>query len=132
MHSVVTLRIGHEGLPRLGHLLVSELLRHLAAVANLVANLPAVMTGDDHLLPKLGVHVRRGWEFKPWVSIRTAGPSRAEPSKIIYTQNSSYMAVTTVRSMATESTIIPWTVTNLGLRINMKERTFFIVTSIES
>jgi len=112
--------------------LVPELLGHLAAVADLVTNLPAVMTGDDHLLPKLRVHVRRGWEFKPWVSIRTVGPSRAEPSKIIYTQNSSHMAVTTVRSMTTESTIIPRTVTNLGLRINMKERTFFIVTSIES
>lgn len=72
VHSVVILSVWHECLPRLRHLLVPQLLGHLAAVADLVPHLTAVVAGNNHLLPQLGVHVWRSWQFKPGVSIRTA------------------------------------------------------------
>jgi len=101
-------------------------------VADLVPHLPAVVAGDDHLLPQLGVHVWRSRQFKPGVSIRTAGACRAEASQVVDAEHAPDMAVATVRTMATEATVIPGAVTDLGFWVNVEEGALFVMAGIES
>ena len=131
VHSVVILCVWHECLSRLRHLLIPQLLRHLAAVADLVPHLPTVVTGDDHLLPHLRVHVRGCWQLKPGVGVRAGGPSRAEPSQVIYTEHSPHVAVATIWTMATEPAVIPRTVADLGLWVYVEEGALFVVAGVE-
>jgi len=131
VHSVVVLCVWHECLSRLGHLLIPQLLRHLAAVADLVPHLPTVVTSDDHLLPHLRVHVRGCWQLKPGVGVRAGGPGRAKPSQVIYTEHSPHVAVATIRTMATEPAVIPRTVADLGLWVYVEEGALFVVAGIE-
>lgn len=52
--------------------------------------------------------------------------------QVVYAQDASHVAMTTVWTVTTESPVIPGTVLYLGFRINVEEGTFFVMTSIES
>jgi len=131
VHSVVILCVGHEGLPWLGPLLVLQLLGHLGAVADLVTHLPTVVASDDHFLAHLWIHVRGSWQFKSRMCIWTRGSSRTEASQVVNAEDSSYVAVATIGTMAAEPSVVPRTVTNLGLWVYVEERALFVMTGIK-
>jgi len=131
VHSVIILGVRHKCLPWFGHLLIPKLLRHLRAVADLVPHLTTIMTGDDNLLPQLSVHVWRCWQLKSWVGVWAAGTCRAETSKIVDAKDTSHMAVAAVGTVAAEPSVIPRTVADLGLWVNVEERTFFVMAGIK-
>ena len=90
------------------------------------------MTCDDNFLAHLGILICGSWQLKLGMSIIALLTIGTEASQVVNTEHSPHMTVATVGTMATETSVIPGTVSYLGLRINVKERTFFVVTGIES
>ena len=90
------------------------------------------MTCDDYFLSHLGILVCWSGQFKPGVGIRTLVSGRTEASQTVDTEHSPDMSVSAVGTVATEATIIPGTVSHLGLGVDVEEGAFFVVAGIES
>ena len=88
------------------------------------------MTCDDNFLAQFRILVCGCWQFKLGMSIITLLAIGTEPSQVVDTQHSSDVTVAAVGAVTTEASVIPWTVSHLGLRINVQKWTFFIVTCI--
>jgi len=101
-------------------------------MTHLVSDLPAIVTCDDHLLPELGVLLRGGGQLKPGVGVVAFLASRAEAGQVVDAEHSPHVAVATVGAVAAEASVIPGTVPDLGLGVNVEEGTLFVVTSVES
>ena len=95
-------------------------------------DLAAVVTCDDHLLPELGVLLSGGGQLEPGVGVIAILASWAEAGQVVDTEHAPHLTVAAVRTVTTEASIIPGTVPNLGLGVNVKEGTFFVVTRVES
>ena len=66
------------------------------------------------------------------MGVRTLVPSRTEASQIVDTENSPHMSVSAVGTVATEASVVPGTVSHLGLGVDVEEGTFLVVAGIES
>ena len=97
-----------------------------------MSNLPAIVTCDDHLLPELGVLLCGGGQLEPGVGVVAFLAGRAEAGQVVDAEHAPHVTVAAVRAVTTEASIIPGTVPNLGLGVNVKEGTFFVVTRVKS
>ena len=95
-------------------------------------DLPTVVTSDDHLLPELGVLFSGGGQLEPGMGVIAVLANWAEACQIVDAEHTPHVTVAAVRAVTTEASIIPGTVPNLGLGVNVKEGTFFVVTRVES
>lgn len=55
---------------------------------------------------------------------------RTESGDIICTKNSSNMMMSTMRTMSTKTSIVPRTIFDFTIRIDVQERTFLVMTRI--
>ena len=65
------------------------------------------------------------------MSIRTSGADWTEAGQPVDAENSPDVTVSTVGAVAAEASVVPGTVSDLGFRINMQERTLLVVTGVE-
>ena len=97
-----------------------------------MSDLPAVVTRDDHLLPELGVLLRGGGKLEPGVGVVAVLAYGAEASQVVDAEHAPHVAVAAVGAVTTEASIIPGTVPDLGLGVDVEEGTLFVVTRVES
>jgi len=86
VESVLVLCVRHEVLPVLvdwAVVLLLEVGRHLVAHVDFVANLAAVVAGDDDLFG-LVVLLHRTRQLKPWMCLRTGLADRTESGEIVH------------------------------------------------
>jgi len=78
--AVLVLCVRHKVLSqfRLMLVLIPQVVRHLVAAVDLVADFPTVVTGNDDLFHRVLVLLNRARQFKPWVSLRTRLTGRTE------------------------------------------------------
>ena len=100
-------------------------------VTHLVSDLAAVVTGDDHLLAELGVLLRGGGQLEPRVGVIAVLAGGTEAGQVVDAEHSPHVTVAAVGAMAAKASIIPGTVPDLGLGVNVEEGTLFVVTSIK-
>ena len=65
------------------------------------------------------------------MSIRTSGADWTEAGQPVDAENPPDVTVPTVGAVTTEASVVPGTVSDLGFRINMQERTLLVVTGVE-
>lgn len=56
----------------------------------------------------------------------------AESGQIVHAEDTSHVPMATVGSMATEAAIVPRTILDLALRIDVQEGTFLVVAGIKA
>jgi hypothetical protein len=64
--------------------------------------------------------------------IRTAGACRTESGQIIYTEHAAHVTMPTVGPVPAETAVIPRTVPDLGLGVNVKEGALLVVAGVEA
>lgn len=57
---------------------------------------------------------------------------RTESGQVVGTQNSAHVSMATMRTVSAETTVVPGTVLDLALRIDVKKGAFLVVARIES
>jgi hypothetical protein len=62
--------------------------------------------------------------------VRTPRSGRAESGQVVEAEHPPDMAMAAGRPVPAEPSVVPWTVANLGLRINVQEWALFVVASI--
>lgn len=67
-------------------------------------------------------------QLKTWVHKFTGFSFWTESHQVVHTDHPSCVSVSAVRTVFAEASVIPGTVFNLGLRINVQERTFLVAT----
>ena len=65
------------------------------------------------------------------MSIGTGGSDWTEAGQPVDTENSPDVTVPTVGAVTAEASVVPGTVSDLGFRINMEERTLLVVAGVE-
>ena len=65
------------------------------------------------------------------MGIRTGGADWTEAGQPVDTENSPDVTVPTVGAVTAEASVVPGTVSDLGFRINMEERTLLVVAGVE-
>jgi len=65
------------------------------------------------------------------MSIGTGGSNWTEAGQPVDTENSPDVTVPTVGAVTAEASVVPGTVSDLGFRINMEERTLLVVAGVE-
>jgi len=66
------------------------------------------------------------------VGVRTLVSSGTEASQVTDAEDPPDMSVSAVGTVATEASVIPGTVSHLGLWVNVEEGTLFVVAGIKS
>ena len=97
-----------------------------------MADLAAVVTCDDHLLPELGVLLCGGGQLEPGVGVVAFLAGRTEAGQVVDAEHAPHVAVAAVGAVPAEASVIPGTVPDLGLGVDVEEGTFFVVTRVES
>lgn len=118
-----------------GHLCVlfSDLGRNFCTVRHFMTGFATIMASDDNFLAHAGViwtSDRRQLEAR--MRVAAVWPFGAKSGQVIETKNSADMPMSAGRAVAAESAVVPGTIPDFGLGINVKERTFFVVTGIKS
>ena len=62
--------------------------------------------------------------------ILALGPLGTEASQVVGAEDTANVTVATVRPVPAETSVIPRTVSNLTLRVDVKERALLVVTSV--
>ena len=88
------------------------------------------MASDDDFFGEPWVLLGRGGNFEPRMCILALGPLGTEASQVVGAEDAANVTVATVRSVPAETTVIPRAVSNLTLRVDVKERALLVVTSV--
>lgn len=67
-------------------------------------------------------------KLESWMHMFTLRAFRTKPTHVVQAYNSPHMSMPTAWTMLAESSVIPWTVLYLRLRINVKVLAFFVTT----
>lgn len=97
--------------------------------------LPLSVLADHHAAGQLLISARAIWwrgQFEARMHVLAQGALWAVPGKVIRAEHATNVTVPTVRPVATETPVVPRAVFDFRLRVDVKERTFLIMASIES
>lgn len=105
----------------------------LLANGGLVAHFPAEVAdgqllGEGLILAQLGT----GRQLEAWMHMLAVPAIGTEAGQIVHAEDAAHVPMATVWSMAAEATVVPWTVLDLALRIDVQERTLLVVAGIEA
>lgn len=103
---------------------------HLLAVGRLVTDLTAIMTSGRPFRDGIFDFWRRR-QLESWMHKLAETPVRTVTCQIVHTQDTTHVPVSTMRPMPTETSVIPGAVFDLALRIDVQERTLFVVARIK-
>lgn len=110
----------------------THLRRHFLAIGRLVAQLSAKMAGGGTLLHLVLGHLGHGWQFEARMHVLACRTVRTEAGQVIGAQHTAYMPMPTMWPMTTEAPVIPGTVFDFALRIDVQKWALFVVARIES
>lgn len=105
--------------------------RHLRTVVDLVTLFVAIVTNDR---PLLDLSDFGGWkrQIKPGMDELAVGPFRAEAAHVVDAGDAACVSMAAVGTVSTEAAIVPRTISNLRLWINVQKRTFFVAAGVEA
>ena len=73
----------------------------------------------------------RIYHHSPGMRVRTGGASRTETRQIVDTEHAAHVTMAAVGPVPAEPPVIPRTVPDLGLRVNVEEGTLLVVAGVE-
>ena len=88
------------------------------------------MASDDDFFGEPWVLLGRGGDFEPRMCILALGSHGTEASQVVGAEDTANVTVSTVRPVPAETPVIPRTVSNLTLRVDVKEWALLVVTSV--
>ena len=88
------------------------------------------MASDDDFFGEPWVLLGRGGDFETGMCILALGPLGTEASQVVGAEDTANVTVATVRPVPAEAPVIPRAVSNLTLRVDVKERALLVVTSV--
>lgn len=112
------------------HLLL--LRRHLRTARRLVAWFSAVVTHWRLFTGHVSLLLGRWWQLEAWMHKFALRSRRTESGQVVHAEHTSYVTMAATRSVSTEAAVIPRTIFDFALRVNVQERTFFVVACVEA
>ena len=91
----------------------------------------SVGAGNSNLVRGLSVLERRT-EGLLGMSVRTGGAGRTEAGQPVDTEDSPHVTVATVGAVTAEASVVPGTVPDLCLGVNVEEGTLLVVAGVKS
>ena len=88
------------------------------------------MASYDDFFGEPWVLLGRGGDFETGMRILALRPLGTEASQVVGAEDTANVTVSTVRPVPAETPVIPRTVSNLTLRVDVKEWALLVVTSV--
>ena len=95
-----------------------------------MTGLAAIVAGDDDLLPELGVVLGGSGQLELGVGVLAVGALGTESGEVVHAEHSADVSVPAVGAVTAEPAVVPGTLADLRLGINVEERTFFVVAGV--
>ncbi len=88
------------------------------------------MTGNDDLLAESGVDLVGRGQLEPRVCVGALGSGGAEAGEVIEAEHPAHVPVPARRAVATEAAVVPRTVADLRLGIDVQKWTLLVMASV--